>query len=393
MTEPTEAVAATPRPSRRAILTGALGGAAGLAAGVGGMAIARPVAPAPAPTRPVDSTSAGAAVPAAGTHQGGIHSPVTPQRFGRIAVYALPSVDIAWLAALGERILDITSTTSAHAFLPDGPGDLTITVGIGPRLVAAIDPALPGAEDLPAFVGDGAIPESARGGDLLLAAHSSDPTVLGAVLADLAGIVPGADPRWQQFVFRGVGEGSKARNPLGFMDGIIVPRSTAELDENVWIDSGRLAGGTICVIRRLELDTTAFRTLPVVDREAVIGRNLADGSPLSGGGPDDEVDLVAKSPEGTLLTPVASHARAAHPSFTGSALMLRRSYSFESDDAQGLLFIAFQRDLRTFVSTQHRLDEVDALLQFTRQTASATFLILPGFDAATPLGAALAAEQ
>ena len=79
--------------------------------------------------------------------------------------------------------------------------------------------------------------------------------------------------------------------------------------------------------------------------------------------------------------------------------MLRRGYAFANGlveqpdgtliDDQGLVFICFQNNLETFVRTQLRMDELDDLLEYTSATASATFLILPGFSATTPLGASL----
>ena len=395
----------TPGPSRRGLLTGALGGALGLAAGIGGTLAVGSGTPstAPVPTAGTDPSGIGRPVAASGRYQAGIHTPATPQKFGRLIILdttAAPTAAVRWLALLGERILELAGSTGAAgseaaALLPDGAGDLTITVGLGPRIIASIGSGLPGGEPLPSFVGDEAIDDLAIGGDVLLAAYSNDPTVLGAVLTELTTLVPGATSRWEQLVFRGTGEGMKARNPLGFFDGVVVPRGDDELRDNVWITDGPLAGGTICVIRRLVLDTTGFRSLAVGDREAVFGRRMSDGAPLSGGKPDEQVDLQAKTPEGDFLVPASAHSRAAHPSFTGSSLMLRRSYSFENDrpgatSESGLTFISFQRDLRTFTATQHRLDEVDALMKFTRPTASATFLILPGFSSTKPLGAELA---
>jgi dye decolorizing peroxidase len=168
-----------------------------------------------------------------------------------------------------------------------------------------------------------------------------------------------------------------------------VPRGEAELKRSVWIGEGRLAGATVCVIRRLRIDTARFRGQPVEAREAIIGRRLGDGAPLSGGGPDDQVDLNAKTPEGEFLVPARSHARGAHPSFTGSGLMFRRSYSFENGTESGLVFISFQNELRIFVATQQRLDEVDDLMKYVTPTASGTFLMLPGFRAQDPLGSGL----
>jgi dye decolorizing peroxidase len=85
---------------------------------------------------------------------------------------------------------------------------------------------------------------------------------------------------------------------------------------------------------------------------------------------------------------VDAHLRRAHTTSVGVGLMLRRSYSTD-DPAPGLLFISFQNDIRTFTNTLTRMDNGDALLSFTTTTASATFLVLPGFDERRPLGATL----
>ena len=78
--------------------------------------------------------------------------------------------------------------------------------------------------------------------------------------------------------------------------------------------------------------------------------------------------------------------------------MLRRGYAFSNGvltlddttvDDSGLMFICFQHDLDTFVKSQQRIDDLDDLRQFTTTTASATFLILPGFSPGKPLGSSL----
>lgn len=338
-----------------------------------------------------------------GTTQAGVDRPAVPQPFGLLAVLGLPTrigvrAVATRLARTGAAIAELTDDASP---LPGGPGDLTVTVGLGPRIVAAVDPDLPGATDLPRFAGDDAIDDTHRGGDVLLAVHGSDPTVLPAALRRLRHVLGAATLRWSEPCFRGPGSGTVTRNPLGFHDGIAVPHGPDELAREVWLpgpdDGGdaRVAGGTICVLRRLVLDTERFAELGTRRQEAVIGRRRSDGAPLSGGGPWDDVDLRAKTPEGEYLVPADAHARAAHPSFTGSGLMLRRGYGFQEpssngeNGAAGLFFVCFQRELDTFVRTQERLDETDALRDFTTPTASATFLILPGFDADRPLGSAL----
>ena len=397
----------------RALMAAGIGGGAGLAGGLAVAGATRSDEPEIAVDESADAGPA-APPPVHGPHQAGIDVPATPQPHGAVAV-----VDLVGLAGAGasadpgyatllrrlcaELGRTITSLTSGHPVngvgLPDGPGDLTVTIGLGPRLVAALDPGLPGADDLPLFAGDDAIPPGRLGGDILLAAYGSDPNAIGTSLRVLTRQLPGASTRWTQRCFRAPGNGTVTRNPLGFHDGVIVPHGADALAGNVWIPDGPMAGGSICVVRRLRLDTAAFDAHPVHRQEEIIGRRRGDGAPLSGGGPSDEADLLAKTPDGHYVTPARSHVRAAHPSFTGSHLMLRRGYAFDDgvvDDAAdvqvadaGLLFTCFQRDLRTFVQTQHRLDEVDDLMRFVTCTASGTFLILPGFDDDRPLGADL----
>lgn len=329
-------------PSRRALL-GALGVAVGAgAAGAAGALTATGSWPGEAQkpdTAVTPAGSSGQPVPAAGRYQAGIARPATPQHFGLLLVCDLDGTDTPWLGALGERILALTTTSTPTDVLPDGPGDLTA-------------------------VGD-----------------------------DLLTLVPGATPRWRQCLFRGHGERGVVRNPFGFLDGVIVPHGDEELAENVWIGAAdaALGAGTVCVIRRLRLDTARFAALGTPAQERVIGRERIDGTPLSGGPADGEVNLNAKTPEGEFITPLRSHARAAHPSFTGSSLMLRRGYAFDdgllpnSQADAGLAFICFQNTLRTFVVTQQRLDENDDLMTYATPTGSATFLILPGFSASSPL--------
>jgi dye decolorizing peroxidase len=337
------------------------------------------------------TTQGNASVPAAstgapvyGAHQAGVDRPVDPQSFALLSVLDVSArtrgevADV--LARLGRMIGANTS---------DRDGDLTVTVGIGPRLTRLAGIARPGQEPLPTFAGDHRIVALYTGGDLLLAIHGSDADRIEKVRDHLVSTMS-AHERWAQHGFRHNAGDGRARNPLGFLDGVVIPRTAAELKKNVWIPDGPAADGTVCVVRRLKLDVERFRSLPIRRQERIIGRRLSGGAPLSGAGPFAQVDLEAKTPDGEYVVPEHAHARAAHPSFTGSHLMLRRSYSYENGRAdQGVLFVSFQRDLATFVRTQQRLDEVDELMRFATTTASGSFLVLPGFDHRRPLGATL----
>ncbi|MGW3268473.1 Dyp-type peroxidase [Streptomyces sp. NPDC001056] len=379
------------RPSRRAFLdvTGALA-AAGLTAGC----TPDPARPRPSATA-APATAIPAAVPATGRHQAGVTVP-RPAQHNLLAVVADLAAGAAvgpLLAELGDTIRALTAGTDRR-LLGLVPGDLTVTVGVGPRLVRAAGASLPGAADLPRFSRERIAPR-ARGGDLLLQICASDALlvpVAAAALLDQAG--DRVRERWRQSARRGadvpVGEGLAApRNLLGFIDGIVGPHTAAEQRRDLWLSGPpEVADGTLAVVRRMELDLPRFAALSVAEQEAVFGRRRASGVPLSGGTAASGPELGAKTPDGRYLVPADAHVRRAHATVVGVGLMLRRSYSID-EPAPGLLFISFQNDLRTFTATLTRMDTSDALLPFTTTTASASFLVLPGFDRRHPLGSRL----
>lgn len=171
--------------------------------------------------------------------------------------------------------------------------------------------------------------------------------------------------------------------PFGGDDG----REASQPSATAPVGAG-LGGATITVLRRMEIDIDRFLAASVAEQEAVIGRRRATAAPLSGGTIATDPDLDARTPAGEFLIPAHSHVRRAHPPSTGVPTMLRRSYSFV-DTAAGAFFVSFQNDLSTFVRTLNRMSTADDLLDFTTTTRSATFLVLPAFDASQPLGASL----
>ncbi|QEO09240.1 Dyp-type peroxidase [Protaetiibacter larvae] len=370
--------------SRRGLLTGAA---------IAGAAIAGTVAAVTGRTGRAPAAGADRPVPAGGEQQAGIQRPAIPQQHCLLAVLDLDLDALQGsLSALGTRIAEVTAQPRGIPELtPDGPADLTVTVGLGARaLVATAAPELATLVELPDFAGDAELPPERRGGELLLSVNASDPTVLEPVLSSLLAALSGPRLRWTEFGYRGPAVDGVSRNPFGYFDGIIRPQTEQEFRDDVWIADGPLAGGTVCVVRRFHLGVDEFRALAPADRDAVIGRAQSTGAPLSGGSRDDQIDLDAKRADGSLLIPLHAHARAAHPSFTGSPLMLRRSYSYRaSDDDRGHLFISYQNDVATFTRTQLRLDEVDDLMRYSSPTATAAFAILPGVLPDRPLGATL----
>jgi Dyp-type peroxidase family len=215
-----------------------------------------------------------------------------------------------------------------------------------------------GVDGLPEFPGDEVRPQE-LGGKLFLQICGDDPDAVRDAAARLR---PNGPLRWREQGFCH----ADSTNLLGFKDGIVVPKTPAEFEQEVWLPDG----STIAVVRRIKLDVAAFSALPVAEQERVFGRRKHDAVPLSGG---DEVDLSAKTPDGEYVIPADAHVRRAHPLTAGAGLMLRRSYNY----AEGLLFISYQRELKTFVNTMYRMVEGDALLRYATTTSSAAFRIPP----------------
>ncbi|MFS0910970.1 Dyp-type peroxidase [Microbacterium sp. 179-I 3D2 NHS] len=367
--------------SRRTLLGS--GGLAVLGATLAGCA------PSPA-TLVADAASPGRSVSPFGARQAGVARPRTPQAHLLVAVLDLDGDPGEVLAGIGDSIGALTA--GEHPALSGiAPGDLTVMVGVGPRLMSEVDPHGPGSQRLPAFRRE-QLDERHHGGDVVIQVCASDPLVPPLALAGVLADAPSLTERWRQRGMRGPSEHvrdghSAARNVLGFVDGIAVPVTPEEQRASVWIDGGVASGGSIVVVRRMEIDVAAFRRLALADQEAIVGRERAGSAPLSGGGIADDVDLQAKTPDGRYRIPLDAHVRRAHPRPAGVPLMLRRSYSM--DDPLGLLFVSFQADIGTFVRTMERMSEADALLDFTVTTATGAFLVLPGFDAQHPLGSTI----
>lgn len=145
----------------------------------------------------------------------------------------------------------------------------------------------------------------------------------------------------------------------------------------------------------MQIDVKTFTAQTLTKQEQAIGRKRKTGVPLSGGKFEDDPDLHAKSDTGDFAIPNQAHVRRAHPLPAGApGLMLRRSYSyFTTPQDQGLVFISFQKEIDSFIKTQRRMDEGDALLDHTMTTASGSFLILPGFEKSSRLGDSLRSSK
>lgn len=405
------------RVSRRAFLVGGAAAGAVAVAGAGGAWAGRATAPATGAASSGTgeaSLHGDARVPFHGLRQAGVETP--PQAYLTLVALTLaPGTDRDALVRL-MRIWtdDVARLTQGRPGLTDTepelaevPARLTVTVGYGPAVftAAGLDDRRPSwLRPLPAF-GVDRLEDRWNDGDLVLQVCADDEvTVSHTVRMLLREARDFASVRWLQRGFRrSVGSepaGRTMRNLMGQIDGTrnVDPVADAPL---VWSDGtdGWLAGGTSMVVRRIRMELDTWDEVDRPTREAVMGRRLVDGAPLTGVREHDEPDLDAVGPHGLTVIGPAAHVRRARTD-DPTERFLRRAYSY--DDApdvaadpgalssSGLVFVTFQADVdRQFVPVQRRLDEVDLLNEWTTPIGSAVFAVPPGCAEGEFLGQAL----
>jgi deferrochelatase/peroxidase EfeB len=211
---------------------------------------------------------------------------------------------------------------------------------------------------MPTFPGDVLDPARTHG-DVLVHVEGPDAVAVGAVLGGVAG---GLRPRWQVPGFREAKPATNGRaisvNGFGFREGYGNP-APADLHGIVAVTAGTgepdwAVGGTYQAVRIIRFATAAWDKEPVEQQEQMIGRHR-DGRWLDGTAAGGEPGFATDPAD--VRTPLDSHVRMANPrDGRPKPQLVRRGYSFSSGDDQGLLFMAFQRDLTTgFTGVQKRL--------------------------------------
>ncbi|WP_273700004.1 Dyp-type peroxidase [Actinomadura graeca] len=393
---------------RRTFLRGALAagatGAAGLAAG---SAAAGPARPAP-PARGFH-----------GEHQAGVLE--EPRRRTVVAAFDVIAGGRAELAdlmrALTARARALTSggppdepgiaapPADSGVLGPDVPGGgLLVTVGVGASLfddrygLAARRPS--GLVPMRTFPDDALEPGWCHG-DLSVQLSADDEDTVVHALRDITRHTRGAAQlRWRIGGFSGPPRPDGApRNLLGFKDGTANPDASdpREMDRLVWLD-GRdgPAGGTYAAIRLIRMLVEFWDRVGLPEQERMFGRARDTGAPLDGVRETDE-PRYAEDPAGEVI-PLTSHIRRANPRTpaTSGSRILRRGFSYDrgvdgaGDLDMGLIFTAYQRDLRRqFEAVQDRLAG-EPLTDYVRPFGGGYFLVLPGVrDASGFLGRGL----
>lgn len=378
--------------SRRGLL---LAGATAGVGTLGGALVGRSTAPGAEPTGPPPPHGEGT-VSFHGTRQAGIETP--PQANVRLLGLDLdPETDAEGvrrlLSLLGDDVARLSRGEGALADtepeLAAVPARLTVTFGFGRGLVERVAPdAVPSwLTDLPEFDHDALRSEWGQT-DLLLQVCSDDPvTVAHAARVLLRDARAHTRVRWVQDGFRRARgaerDGTTMRNLMGQVDGTVNPApGTEDFDHLVWSKDGPgwLAGGTSLVLRRIATHLDTWDELDRPAREAVVGRRLADGAPLTGENEHDEPDFTATDAGGLTVIPGFAHIRRAR-SEDPEERVFRRGYNYEdpASGESGLLFVSFQSDpVRRFVPIQRRLDELDLLNEWVSAVGSAVYAVPPG---------------
>lgn len=381
--------------SRRGLLLG--GAAAGFGA-MGASTVHGLLGRANPPPAPQAALNGALTVAFHGARQAGVETP--PQAHGAfVALDLVPEAGAEQIRRL-MRILsdDAARLTRGEPALADTepelaevPARLTTTFGFGKGLVERVDPdAVPDwLGPLPGFDLD-RLDEAWGEADLLLQVCADDPvTVSHTVRMLLKDARPFTRKRWIQNGFRRAHgsqpEGTTMRNLMGQVDGTVNPvPGTEDFDHLVWGGGGPqwMAGGTSMVLRRITTHLDTWDELDRPAREAVIGRRLADGAPLTGTEEHEEADLNATDASGLTVIPEFAHVRRARTADPDQRIF-RRAYNYDERDREdqeaGLLFASYQADpLRQFVPIQERLDELDLLNEWVTTVGSAVFALPPG---------------
>ncbi|MHA6524228.1 Dyp-type peroxidase [Tessaracoccus sp. G1721] len=385
----------SPQVSRRGVFgyagAATLGGAAGVIAGRawGG-----------AGPQPTTAAVSGQTYPAHGDVQAGILTP-KPAVGELVAFDLLPGTDRAALARL-MRVWssDIAALMAGRPAAGDSAPDLaqagvslTILVGLGPRVfdldgLAARRPA--GFQEIPPMDHD-KLATRWSGGDLLAWVSADDATTVAHALRRLTtDAAPFASRRWAQpGSWRPVdasGAAVTGRNLFGQVDGTGNPTAEA-VEAAVFSADGWLAGGTQLVVRRIEMNLDTWDEATRDRQEKSVGRRLDTGAPLTGEAEHDPPDFEAVA-DGAPVIAQDAHVRVSHPAQNSGRTMLRRGLNYTHDEwidgqprpTSGLIFTAFQANIaEQFIPVQRRLDQGDALNEWTTAIGSAVFVVPPGF--------------
>jgi deferrochelatase/peroxidase EfeB len=341
-----------------------------------------------------------------GPHQAGIFTPAQ-----RSVIFAAFDIAVSSAEALRQALQTLTAcarflTTGGEptpgpittppadngVLGPVIPSDrLTITVSVGASMFDArfglADRKPRSLTTMGVFPGDALDPGWCHG-DLMLQICADNADTVHHALRDITRSTRGTlVARYRRAGFLSPPRPSGApRNLMGFKDGTSNPTATEGADL-IWAGAGEpdwAAGGSYQAVRFIRMHTEFWDRVSLAEQEAIIGRRRDSGAPLDGVRELDKPDYE-RDPAGAL-TPLDAHIRLANPrtAQTASSRILRRPYNYDGglvpggDLDAGLIFCAYQQDLRRgFEAVQRRLAD-DPLNDYIRPFGGGYFFALPG---------------
>jgi dye decolorizing peroxidase len=248
----------------------------------------------------------------------------------------------------------------------ENPARLTATFGFGFSFYEKLGIAdkWPVAErDVPAFKKIDKLQDQWSGGDVLVQIAGDDPLAIFHLAEMLRrDAAPFATVKWQQRGFTnaaGVNAGEVPRNLLGQLDGTVNPKFGSDaFAKTVW----RRDGGTLMVVRRIQMNLDNWDKLSSAGKTRVTGRKMSTGEKRASQQANAHVKLAfTKMGEG----------------------IFRRGYNYDDNYLNGvrqagLIFISYQESLERFVKIQSKLAEIDALNIWTTPIGSGLYYVPKG---------------
>ncbi len=230
--------------------------------------------------------------------------------------------------------------------------DPTATVaGLGAPLAAVLGREVPGLRPFPALA-HGAIAVPSTQGALFLLLHAADRGQLDdrarAVFAAAGDAFAIADDT-ECFRYR------EGRDLSGYVDGTENPKGDAAAAAALAPD-----GSTFVAVQRWVHDLAWFGARSPAERDAIMGRRLADDTEIAD-------------------APATAHVkRAAQESFEPAAFMVRRSMPWMTAAEKGLLFLAYGESLDRYERVLRRMvgledGQSDGLFRFSRPLTGSYF--------------------
>lgn len=220
-------------------------------------------------------------------------------------------------------------------------------IGIGRGLVDAIGANVPGLRAFPSLAAAVTVP--ATQGDLWVSLRGGDRSEVfdrGEAFAALVGDDFAITDSMETFLYAG------GRDLTGYEDGTANPPAEEAPDVALCAEGTPLARSSFVAVQRWVHDLARFRAHSSDERDAIIGRRIAD---------NEEIEDAPES---------AHVKRTAQELYDPEAFMVRRSLPFASGGECGLEFVSYCRTLDAFERMMRHmagLDDgiVDALFDFS----------------------------